>query len=85
MTRLSPRLRKSTARPPSPGFSRAISSFSWGGIDINNVGDLITVMNAHDVGDVVGIDIIQGNQRLSGQTMLEKVPSVQLPPSQRTL
>ena len=37
-------------------------------------------MNAHDVGDVVGMDIIRGNQRLSGQTMLEKAPSVQLPP-----
>jgi hypothetical protein len=26
------------------------------------------------------MDIIRGNQRLSGQTMLEKAPSVQLPP-----
>jgi S1-C subfamily serine protease len=56
-----------------------------GGIDINNVRDLIKVMNAHAVGDVVDMDIIRRNQRLSGQTTLEKAPSTQLPPSQPTL
>jgi S1-C subfamily serine protease len=51
-----------------------------GAIDINNVRDLIKVMNAHDVGDVVDMDFIRGNQRLSAQTTLEKAPSAQLPP-----
>jgi serine protease Do len=50
-------------------------------IDINNVRDLTKVMNAHDVGDVVDGDLVWGNQRLSGQTTLEKAPSAQLPPS----
>ncbi|MGZ7133491.1 MAG: S1C family serine protease [Halobacteriota archaeon] len=56
-----------------------------GAIDINNVRDLIKVMNAHDVGDVVDMDLVRGSQRLSGQTTLEKAPSAQLPPSQPAL
>jgi len=56
-----------------------------GGIDINSVRELVEVMNGHDVGDVVDIDIIRGNQRLSGQTTLEKARSMQLPGSQPTL
>jgi serine protease Do len=52
-----------------------------GAIDISNVRDLIKVMNAHNVGDAVDVEIIRGNQRLSGQTTLEKAPSAQLSPS----
>jgi serine protease Do len=37
-----------------------------GATDINNVRDLIKVMNVHDVGDVVDIDLVRGIQRLSG-------------------
>jgi S1-C subfamily serine protease len=55
-----------------------------GAIDINYVRDLIKVMNAHDVGDVVDVDLVRGNQRLSGGTTLEKAPSALLPPSQLT-
>ncbi len=33
-----------------------------GATDINNVRDLIKVMNAHDVGDVVDIDLVRGSQ-----------------------
>ena len=48
-------------------------------IDINNVRDPTTVMNAHDVGDAFDTDLVRGNQRLSGQATLEKAPSAQLP------
>jgi S1-C subfamily serine protease len=54
-----------------------------GGIDVTNVRDLIKVMNAHAVGDVVDVELVRGNQRLTGETKLEKAPSVQLPPSVR--
>jgi len=43
------------------------------------------VMNAHGVGDVVDTDLVRGNQRLSGQTTLEKAPSAQPPEPARTL
>jgi len=53
-----------------------------GAIEINNVQDLIKVMNAHDVGEVVDVELVRGNQRLTGKTTLEKAPTVQLPPIQ---
>lgn len=37
------------------------------------------VVSAHDVGEVVDLDIARGNQLLSGQTTPEKVPSAQPP------
>jgi S1-C subfamily serine protease len=54
-----------------------------GGIDITNVRDLIKVMNAHVPGDVVDVELIRGSQRLTGETKLEKAPTVQLPPTVR--
>jgi S1-C subfamily serine protease len=54
-----------------------------GGIDVTNVRDLIKVMNTHAVGDVVQLELVRGNQRLTGETKLEKAPSVQLLPSVR--
>ena len=42
--------------------------------------DMIKVMNAHDVVDVVDADLIRGGQRLIGQITVEKAPSAQPPP-----
>jgi S1-C subfamily serine protease len=41
-----------------------IPSFGWGALDFNYVRDLMKVMNAPDVGDVVDTDLV-GNQRLT--------------------
>ena len=54
-----------------------------GGSEINNVKELIKVMNAHNVGDVVDMELIRKGQRITGQTTLEKAPSAQPPQSTR--
>jgi serine protease Do len=55
-----------------------------GSTDVNTVRDLIKVMDTHEVGDSVDVELYRGNQRLSGKTTLEKAPSAQLSPSQPT-
>ena len=54
-----------------------------GGIDINNVRDLIKVMNTHNVGDTVDVELVRGNDRLEGKTTLEKAPTTPPPLPQR--
>jgi S1-C subfamily serine protease len=54
-----------------------------GGLEINNVIDVVKVINAHNVGDVVDVEFIRENQRLAGQMTLEKAPSAQPPVSMR--
>lgn len=54
-----------------------------GGSEINNVKDVIKVMNAHNVGDVVDVELFREGQRITGQTTLEKAPSAQPPQSMR--
>ncbi len=57
---------------------------TWmGGREINNVTDVVKVINAHNVGDVVDVDFIREDQRRSGQMTLEKAPSAQPPESMR--
>jgi len=51
-----------------------------GAIDINNIRDLTKVMNAHNVGDVVDVELIRGNEHLTIQTMLGKTPLASLSP-----
>jgi S1-C subfamily serine protease len=51
-----------------------------GGIDITNVRDLIKVMNVHNVGDNVDVEIVRGAARVTGQTKLEKAPAAMMPP-----
>jgi S1-C subfamily serine protease len=36
-----------------------------GGLEINNVIDVVEVINAHNVGDVVNVEFIRENQRLA--------------------
>ncbi len=50
-----------------------------GGIDITSVRDLIKVMNTHNVGDTVDMEIVRGSDRLQGKTTLEKAPSTPPP------
>lgn len=45
-----------------------------GAIDINNIRDLTKVMNAHNVGDVVDVELIRGNEHLTIKTTLDKTP-----------
>jgi len=45
-----------------------------GAIDIKNIRDLTKVMNAHNVGDVVDVELIRGNEHLTIQTTLDKTP-----------
>ncbi|MGZ8879395.1 MAG: hypothetical protein ACXW1N_03605 [Halobacteriota archaeon] len=54
-----------------------------GGSEINNVKDVIKVMNAHNVGDVVDMELIREGQRITGQTTIEKAPSA--PPAKHAL
>ena len=55
----------------------------FGGSEINNVKDVIKVMNAHNVGDVVDMELIREGQRITCQTTLEKAQSAQPPQSMR--
>ncbi len=54
-----------------------------GGIDISNVRDVIKVMNTHNVGDTVDVELVRGSDRLKGKTILEKAPSTPPPIPQR--
>ncbi|NJD77676.1 MAG: trypsin-like serine protease [Candidatus Methanoperedens sp.] len=45
------------------------------GSEINNVKDLIKVINKHDVGDIVTMELFRGQGKISLKTLLEKAPS----------
>ncbi|MCL7416033.1 MAG: PDZ domain-containing protein [ANME-2 cluster archaeon] len=49
-------------------------------IQINNVQDMIKVINKHEVGDAVEIEIFRGQETKVLKTVLEKAPTPQLPP-----
>ncbi|MGZ4911938.1 MAG: S1C family serine protease [Halobacteriota archaeon] len=65
------------------GISAGDIIVRMGGIDITNVRDLIKVMNTHNVGDTVDVEIVRGNDRIEGKTTLEKAPSTPPPIPQR--
>jgi hypothetical protein len=66
------------------GIQPADTIIRLGALDINNVGDLIKVMNAPDVGDVVDTDLV-GKPRLSGQTTLARRRPSSPPPEAHAL
>ncbi|MCJ7638615.1 MAG: hypothetical protein MUO70_01795 [Euryarchaeota archaeon] len=71
-------------RPSRPGGDPVGGTITrLGGSEINNVKELIKVMNAHNDGDVVDMELIREGQRITGQTTLEKAPSAQPPQSMR--
>ncbi|VVB97026.1 Trypsin-like peptidase domain protein [uncultured archaeon] len=47
--------------------------------DINNVRDLIKVINKHDVGDIVTLELFRGQGKVKLKTALEKAPSARPP------
>ncbi|VVB90119.1 Trypsin-like peptidase domain protein [uncultured archaeon] len=47
-------------------------------MDINNVRDLIKVMNRHEVGDTVTVELIRREKKMRFKTVLEKAPSMPL-------
>jgi S1-C subfamily serine protease len=49
-------------------------------IQINNVQDMIKVINKHEVGDKVEIEVFRGQEKVRLETILEKAPTLQLPP-----
>lgn len=51
-------------------------------IAINNVRDLVKVINKHEVGDKVAMELLRGAKKVQLETILEKAPSVRIP--QRT-
>lgn len=48
-------------------------------IAINNVRDLVKVINKHEVGDKVAMELFRGPKKIQLETMLEKAPSVRIP------
>jgi serine protease Do len=48
-------------------------------VQIDNVRDLIKVMNTHQVGDKVNVELYRGNEKMVLETVLEKAPSTQIP------
>jgi len=48
-------------------------------VQIDNVRDLIKVMNKHQVGDKVNVELYRGNEKMVLETVLEKAPSTQIP------
>jgi len=48
-------------------------------VQIGNVRDLIKVMNKHQVGDKVNVELFRGNEKMVLETVLEKAPSTQIP------
>jgi len=52
-------------------------------IEINNVRDLIKVLNKHKVGDRVTMEFFRGPGKVKLKTVLEKVPTTQLPPAKQ--
>jgi len=48
-------------------------------VQIDNVRDLIKVVNKHQVGDKVNVELFRGNDKLVLETVLEKAPSTQIP------
>ncbi len=61
------------------GISAGDIIVRMGGIDITSVRDLIKVMNSHNVGDVVDVELVRGNDHLEGKTTLERAPSTPPP------
>jgi len=48
-------------------------------IKIDNVRDLIKVMNKHNLGDKVNVELFRGDEKLVLETVLEKAPSTKIP------
>ena len=48
-------------------------------IDINNVRDLIKVINVHNVGDKINMELYRGKDKIQITTKLEKIPTVRVP------
>jgi S1-C subfamily serine protease len=48
-------------------------------VKIDNVRDLIKVMNKHQVGDNVNVELFRGNEKMLLETVLEKAPSTKIP------
>lgn len=48
-------------------------------IDINNVRDLLKVINIHNVGDKITVELLRGKEKLQLDTKLEKAPTVRIP------
>lgn len=49
-------------------------------IDINNVRDMIKVMNKHEVGNKINMELFRGHEKVQLVVILEKAPTVQVPP-----
>lgn len=49
-------------------------------IQIKNVQDMIKVINKHEVGDKVEVEVFRGQEKVRLETVLEKAPTPQLPP-----
>jgi serine protease Do len=49
-------------------------------IQINNVQDMIKVINKHEIGDKVEVELFRGQEKVRFETILEKAPTLQLPP-----
>ena len=48
-------------------------------VQIDNVRDLIKVMNKHQVGDKVNVELFRGDKKMVIETVLEKAPSTKSP------
>ena len=48
-------------------------------VQIDNVRDLIKVMNKHQVGNKVNVELFRGKEKMVLETVLEKAPSTQIP------
>jgi len=48
-------------------------------VQIDNVRDLIKVMNKHQVGDKVNVELFRGDKKMVLETVLERAPSTQIP------
>ncbi|MCK4938602.1 MAG: trypsin-like peptidase domain-containing protein [Methanosarcinales archaeon] len=49
-------------------------------IRINNVQDMIKVINKHEVGNKVEVEVFRGQEKVRLETILEKAPTPQIPP-----
>jgi serine protease Do len=50
-------------------------------IEINNVRDLMKVINKHDVGDKITMELFRGKDKIQIETKLEKAPTTRIPQS----
>ncbi len=49
-------------------------------IKIDNVRDLIKVINKHEVGDTITMELFRGQKKVQVKTKLEKAPTARIPP-----